>query len=417
MSDDLFRPAALAAVSGERWGRPVALLPPAWFHLTGLFVLFLAVALTFVSTANFARRETVRGRLRPTLTEARIFAAATGVVSTLNVRLGDVVRPGQVLAEVYTERQIDGANGVNETVLSNLLREKESLEAKKTTHRATARLNRNRIGNEIATGRRQRLDIATSAALARRRVTIAEERLESSARLQQQGAASREEGRAREDALITLRQQLAEFERGSADLAQKERTLQIDVLRVDQDLQQSLAEVDEQLSQLASQVARTRAESGFVLTAPIAGRVAALQTSEGARVDPAHPLMTILPLEGQLVAQVFLPSRAIAFVEPGQSVKLLYDAFPYQNFGTASGHILSVSTATFAPQELNRPMGDEGPVYEATVVLDHQSMLAFSRDIPLQSGMELSADIILERRRLLDWILEPVAAATRRFRD
>ncbi len=85
--------------------------------------------------------------------------------------------------------------------------------------------------------------------------------------------------------------------------------------------------------------ANTRAQNGFVLTAGSGGIVATMQAALGQPADPAKPLMTIVPPDSLLQAELYVPSRAIGFIQPGTKVRLLYDAFAYQRFGPGAGTI------------------------------------------------------------------------------
>ncbi len=111
-----------------------------------------------------------------------------------------------------------------------------------------------------------------------------------------------------------------------------------------------------------------------------------------------------------------MPARAIGFVAPGQSVRLLYDAFPYQRFGTYRGTVESVATTMLAATELPEPvLLLKEPAYRVKVALDRQTVDAFGREVALQPDMTLRADIILERRSLVEWLLEPLLSARRRM--
>jgi membrane fusion protein len=48
------------------------------------------------------------------------------------------------------------------------------------------------------------------------------------------------------------------------------------------------------------------------------------------------------------------------------------------------------------------------PVYKVTAALESQHVEAYGKEIPLRPGMILSADVVLDRRSLFEWLLEPV---------
>jgi membrane fusion protein len=106
-----------------------------------------------------------------------------------------------------------------------------------------------------------------------------------------------------------------------------------------------------------------------------------------------------------------VPTRAIGFIRPGQPVRVLYDAFPYQNFGTYSGRTVKVSQTILTSTDVSVPVTLKEPVYRVTAELDRPDIDAYGQKIPLQSGMLLKADIILEKRSLLNWLLAPLLSA------
>jgi hypothetical protein len=100
-----------------------------------------------------------------------------------------------------------------------------------------------------------------------------------------------------------------------------------------------------------------------------------------------------------------------AVVKPGQKVRLLYDAFPYQRFGAAQGTVEAVSATVLMPQEVNAALRAEEvrePVYRIDVKLDQQSVNANGQEFTLRPGMLVNADLLLERRTVFEWVFEPV---------
>ena len=161
-------------------------------------------------------------------------------------------------------------------------------------------------------------------------------------------------------------------------------------------------------------MSRLKSEGGYALNAPIAGRVTAIQTAVGRIAGGPVPLMAIVPLDGVVNANIYAPSRAIGFVRPGQEVRLLYDAFPYQRFGSFSARIKTVSRVVLSQNELDAPLKIDEPVYRVTAQLDDRQVNAFGEMVPLQPGMMLTANIILDRRSFLDWLLTPFNAVGKR---
>ena len=98
-----------------------------WSRIT-LLLLTLTIALVaFLATASFSRKETVRGRLRPTAAEARVFASEAGAVKQLRVGLGESVEMGQILLEIGTDRMVENDVSVSESSLAALRQERQSL--------------------------------------------------------------------------------------------------------------------------------------------------------------------------------------------------------------------------------------------------------------------------------------------------
>jgi membrane fusion protein len=157
------------------------------------------------------------------------------------------------------------------------------------------------------------------------------------------------------------------------------------------------------------------AQTGFVLRAAGAGRVTALQANPGQPADPAKPLMTLVPADSELRAEIYVPSRAIGFVRPGQRVRLLYEAFPHERFGAAYGAIDEIAATVLKPEEASTPLSLREPVYRLTVKPDRVTVRAYGADLPLLAGMALTADIILEERSFLDLLLDPLRAARGRI--
>ena len=116
---------------------------------------------------------------------------------------------------------------------------------------------------------------------------------------------------------------------------------------------------------------------------------------------------------------MFSPSRGVGFVRPGQRVLLRYQAFPYQKFGHYEARVANVSRTAVSPSELPVQLsglsslyGANEPVYRIEATLSGQSINAYGKAVPLQPGMQLEADVVIEKRRLFEWMLDPLFTLT-----
>jgi membrane fusion protein len=136
--------------------------------------------------------------------------------------------------------------------------------------------------------------------------------------------------------------------------------------------------------------------------------VSTLQATVGQNADPQRLQLEIIPEHAAMQAELFIPARAIGFVKPGQSVRILYEAFPYQHFGTYGGQVVKVSQTILTSTDAAGPVALKEPAYRVTAALDRAEIDAHGKKIALQPDMLLRADIILEKRSLMSWLLSPL---------
>ena len=107
-------------------------------------------------------------------------------------------------------------------------------------------------------------------------------------------------------------------------------------------------------------------------------------------------------------ANLFVDSSAIGFVRVDEPVLLHYAAFPYRKFGLYRGKVAEITRApitedTGAPRSSN----DKGSLYRIVVVPELPYVLADGKQQRLDAGMQVQANIDLDRRHLYEWIFEP----------
>jgi membrane fusion protein len=178
----------------------------------------------------------------------------------------------------------------------------------------------------------------------------------------------------------------------------------------------TLGGLERDLAQAKRDAVEQGADQRVVLRAPQSGTVSSVLAVVGQSVSAAAALATIVPQGAALQAELYAPSSAVGFVQTGQAVRLRYEAFPYQKFGQQSGYVLRISRVPLAASELAAlavvatQAGPPEPLFRITVALDDPSTA-----MPLSAGMRLQADVLLERRRLVEWLFEPLLGWRSRF--
>src|SRR5699024_9088227 len=228
--------------------------------------------------------------------------------------------------------------------------------------------------------------------------------------LEQKGYVSALQVQQQQAAALQARSQLKALRRQQLDTGQQIRATRQKLTQLPLDLATQAHATASKIDNIDQQLAQNEGARAVVLHAPHAGVVSTLLAQRGQHVAAGQSLASIVPHGSHLVAQLLVPSRAAGFVETGSRVVLRYQAYPYQKFGQQYGQVAHISKSALSPEEVVALTGQrpKQPVYRVKVKLDRQSILAYGKPEALKPGMALSADIMMDRRTLLEWVFEPL---------
>lgn len=177
-------------------------------------------------------------------------------------------------------------------------------------------------------------------------------------------------------------------------------------------------DIQGQLDKLAQEVAKqTHRQSLLELKAPQDGVVKDLAThTAGTVVQPGTILLTLVPKDEILRAEVWVSNEDIGFVHEGQPVKLKLAAFPFQKYGMVEGTVEHVSAdaadGNTAMTHQNDPNKKSQPLlYKALVRLKDMTLKMDGQRFPLSAGMQTNAEIWLGNRTVMEYLLSPVRKA------
>tara|TARA_B100000678_G_scaffold253024_1_gene229348 strand:+ start:1659 stop:2894 length:1236 start_codon:yes stop_codon:yes gene_type:complete len=406
----LFRQEVVEARKDRLPGEINVALPVSWQAIGFLLAIILLTAILFFSFASYARVQTVPGVIVPDSGVAAVVPSRTGIILTMPVRSGERVTKGQVLATVRTGEDLPSGAGVAETVLAALQRQSDDLNTQAGAQGTSAK---EQISQIIA----KKIDLRSEIAALQQQISLQENLLASGkddlARIEpvaKRGFIPANEVRQRQDVITQRQQQLAQLQQSLASARAQLTSADSEIAQIQAQSAVQAASIQSSLSQLDQQIANTRAARSYALRAPVSGQVSSITGHVGAIANPQAPLMSVLPDNARLRAELYVPTTAIGFVHPGQVVRLAIDAFPYSQFGTVKGRIDTVSTTTTTRSTPSGPT----TFYLVTVTLSRTSIQAYGADQKLLSDMSLAARIITNRQSLLEWLFNPLIAIGRR---
>lgn len=415
LAGDLFRKQAVDHVTRGRLDGSVVLAVPLSVRLLGLLAALIVAGVTiFAATASYSRRETAPGWLTPDQGVLRAAAVQGGRIEALLVQEGDLVAAGQPLARLAIDAELDDGDA-GSRILAAL--ESQAAAARQAAEAEIARIEREaeRRGAALDGLQRERRGVAEQISLQREEIALAQGQIDRAETLAERGFLSERELDDRRQRLLSARQSLALLERTRAGLDRQMSDTEAAIQSAPLEIQEARARASAAAASLDERLTQQSLRTAYVVVASAPARVAALPARPGQTLAPGAPVAVLVPEGGHLVAELYLPTRAVGFIEPGQEVRLRVEAFPHQRFGTVSARVTAVSRTVLAPSEAAIPgLALQEPVFRVEAALDHELIEAYGQSLPLQPGLMVSADIVIDRRNLIEWLFDPLFAAGRR---
>ena len=416
----LFRCAVSSQAGHRRYGTVLLARPISHALLTSLFVAIAAALVLFFTSFSYTRKAQIPGVLLPSEGLIRVVSLQSGVVTERKAAEGAAVKANDVLFVLASERAT-AKEGIAERTISTLLtsrrdsflseqsqsRRQWAQRMEATGHRIEA------LGAEIA-----RLD--DQVEVQQRRVAIAEATVQRYADLQTSSFVSAASVQDKQAELLDQQQRVADLKRVRSASVRERASAQAELRDLQMQSQRDQESGQRSVAALEQELTENEARRQVFVRAPHDGVVSAITVEPGQSVAASQSLAAIIPAGSRLEAELYAPSRSAGFLRPGMTVLLRYQAYSYQKFGQSRGTVREVSTTAMRPEDLSVPgavlapgSGAE-PIYRVRVSLDRQSVQAYGTAQPLKAGAVIDASVLLETRRLYEWVLEPLYTITGR---
>lgn len=421
MPRSLFRKEAIDAQREKFLGEASVAQPVRMWVYTATACTIALLAIAVAVWGQYTRRERVQGYLASAVGSAEVRMPDAGTLSEVLVKEGDVVVAGTTLARLTFDRS--GTNDAigTETVLREMNQRRAMLNDKLDQTRRLAQQEVEQLTRRIASLQDEVRQVDGESALQTQRLGQSRQLLDKWLTVQKEGYANeyyllkyQSDVKDQEIKVQTLQRQRASI---SKDLSAAQADLPSTIIRG----KAQVEAVSQQQSELRQAIAEQEARHDqdvrrvMVVKAPIDGTVTNILPAPGQSVAADSRFATLLPTNSPLRAELLVPTRAIGFVKPGQRVLLRYEAFPYERFGQYAGKVENVGKDVWTQGATVGPLSVHEPVYRITVDLERQDISANAQSFPLRAGMVVSADLLLEKRSLLEWLFQPVIQLRRRM--
>ncbi|WP_417588859.1 HlyD family efflux transporter periplasmic adaptor subunit [Pararhodobacter oceanensis] len=344
------------------------------------------------------------GTVVPSSREQVIQSLEGGIVTEISVREGDMVERGQTIARLDATRSasnVEEAAAKYHAAIAAAARLRAELDGRATVN-FPAELSGDAFDqlrrNELALFRSRRSSLQEALSGLTDGLELTRQELEITEELQQRGAASRVE-------VIRLRREAAQTELEIARLQADAR------VRAGEELQRVNAEAEVQASVMrgrSDQLAR------LVFQAPMRGIVKDIAvTTIGGVVPPGGNLMTIVPMDDQLLIEARISPRDIAYIHPGQEAQVKLSAYDYAIFGGLSGEVVTISPNTVR-DDINPDQ-----VYYRVYIRTREDFLindAGTR-FPIVPGMIATVDIRTGEKTVWQYLVKPFNRAREALRE
>lgn len=411
----LFRAEAQQA-QDQAWLGTVQLHRPASLRWLSVLALAGVVAVgSFLVCSEYTRKARVSGLLVPERGVLRLSVPQSATVLERPVRDGQAVKAGEVLFVL----SLDSANPTGDGLAQTLQERERSLGVARSQQRELAVGQGQALQSRLAALQRSVQQADTELRLHAERETLAQQALSRLESLAKDQFVSSAQVQTKREELLGLQAQRQALAREREDLQREALGLQAELRALPLRSEVQQGELARDLAALKAQGLETEARRRLVIRAPSDGQLSTVLAEPGQVVQAGAQLASLLPAQTAMQAHLYAPSSAVGFLRPQQQVRLRYQAFPYQKFGQQEGQVLQVARTPLPAAELAQlglpaSLSQGEPLYRITVQLQRQSVQAYGQEQALSPGMLLEADVLLERRRLIEWIFEPLLSLARR---
>ncbi|PKF57213.1 toxin secretion protein [Alteromonadales bacterium alter-6D02] len=408
METDLFRKEVIAEQSQRLTGSVILAQPLSITIATLIIVAIVASSLMFISSAHYSRKETVQGYLRPDKGLIKSYSNRTGTIKKIYISEGDFVEKGSPLVSIVTRQSMSTGEELGDKLIEEINIQQDLLVEEAEQYLRIESQELSRITQRINILENSQTIIKNQKALLNEKLQLLEQQQIQYTKLHDKGFISELEFQKKQENHLNIRQEVESLERVLLLQQYDIQQLAFEYKNIPEQYQLKHRDIKRRQSDLSRQFSETKNNYNYVIEATHSGVVTAIQVVEGETLNSTRLLLTLLPQGAELIAELLLPTRSAGFVQIGDIARLRFQAFPHQRFGYLKSKITQIDQSIITQSEANFPIQLTEPIYRLQARLSKQQITGYGKEFNLKSGMLFEADIILDRRTLLQWMLDPI---------
>lgn len=407
----LFRPEAKYGTTATQLGAVRAKTQNLQYVVTSIGIGCFTLLALFGYFGTYTKKSTVKGEISSTRGVIHTLAPAAGVVTKIHVAENHHVDNNALLFELATELhspsgKVNYQIGINVKQQINILQNKIIAIMRRTEKRNAL------SDNEITRLTQQHILLKEEEMHWQKSLKAKISALKGLKALREDNAISLSTLNDAEEQisknlieLSKLKQSmwLAESEKSSTTMKMEEEKINAEI---------ELQELMHTVLDLENESISNEAAQNVVVTAYQSGTITAINTNIGDYVNASSILASLYPDDSAIEAALYVPTKDIGFIQEGQTVSLRVTAYPYQKFGTIEAKINNISRTPYhidnMATELSATLSPGQKYYKVTAYISTHLSQGLVLYPELKIGLVFDADINLEKRRLFEWILNPI---------
>lgn len=410
-NNSLFRKESIENNKSQFIGQ-IILINPYRISIILLIFVLIFIAIVFIFTYfDYGRKIIVKGSLLPTDGIVTILPTESSIVDRILVKDGQLIKKGQPL---FILRNLK-STVTYDSIEKYLYDKKENLIHEHNVAQEQNKTKASSLEHIIKNYNEEKSVLITQISAQKERVAIATNILDKYQKLISNNAISIVEFNNKQSELLDQKSILFSLEQKFASINRDIQNSEIELIQIPLTEEKENTTFKQNLSLVEKELIENEAQKLTTISSPKDGVIANIIVSEGQSVEENALITSILPINPILEANLFIPSSAIGFIKVGLPVSIRYDAFPYQKFGQHKGFIKEISNNTIHTNDLQllsinyKQINNETDAYyRVKVELDNQNVLAYGRNYPLKVGMSFESNIVLDKRKIYEWIFEPL---------